>query len=394
MKVMQRHIVIFDSGKEWGGGTNSLLQLVQYADTTKFYFHVVFLFNYANENSTIGEAIRNDNVNFHLINTQKNKYVKLIKELARVVFFFNKNILKEIIFLVDYIFTKKHTITALKQIINENNIDLIYGNNQISSNLEAIIAAKSCNKKYIQHLRITAPIRRLEKYLIGDSISLMIANSRGTYKYFKDKVINSKITILPNAIDTSTVHRSYNLTKEDINIAKDIPVITMIGSLIPRKRYDIFIQSLSIIKGDFIALIVGKGPELQRLKLLVKSLHLDNKVRFLGFRSDVLDILTLSDIFVLSSNKEPFGRVFLEAMLCKIPIISSNNMECDQVVIDGYNGYLAKYEDPQDFAKKINILIKDKDIAIQFGKNGYKLLLEKFDVNDYINKLSSILIDP
>ena len=100
----------------------------------------------------------------------------------------------------------------------------------------------------------------------------------------------------------------------------------------------------------------------------------------------------MSDIFVLSSDKEPFGRVFLEAMLCKKPIIASDNIQCSQVIVDKYNGYLVKYGDYNELAIKITYLLNNKNQAKKMGENGHQLLKEKFDIDLYIKKLCDIFI--
>jgi|LWDU01.1.fsa_nt_gi glycosyltransferase involved in cell wall biosynthesis len=389
--MTKKNILIYDSGKEWGGGTNSLIYLLEKADKRYFNFFVIFLFNYTNNEVDIKTKVESTNSKFYLIQRKKNKTSKIIRELLRLILFFNKNILREAIFVVEYFLERKYTAKKIANIIQKQNISLVYGNNQVSSNIEAIIAAKKCDTKYIQHLRITAPVKKTEKYLINNSVSLMVANSIGTSKFFQNEGLRSKIIVLPNAIDASLKAGSI-LTKQDLNIDNSTPVITMVGSLIKRKRYDIFIQSLNLVNQDFIALIVGQGNEEKKLRQLSKKLGLTNNIKFLGFRSDALNIISLSDIFVLSSDKEPFGRVFLEAMLCKKPIIASDNMQCNQVVVDKYNGYLVKYGDYNELAIKITYLLNNENQAKNMGENGYQLLKEKFDIDMYIKKLCDIFI--
>ena len=233
--MTKKNILVYDSGKEWGGGTNSLIYLLEKADKSRFNFFIVFLFNYANNETNIRIKVESTNSKFYLIERKRNKISKITIELLRLILFFNKNILREAIFIVEYFLERKYIAKKIAHIVKKQNISLVYGNNQVSSNLEAIIAAKKCNTKYIQHLRITAPVRKTEKYLVKNSISLMIANSIGTSKYFQNENLKSKIIVLPNAIDVS-LKTNNSLTKQDLGINNHTPIIVMVGSLIKRKR--------------------------------------------------------------------------------------------------------------------------------------------------------------
>jgi hypothetical protein len=87
-----KHIVVLDTGKEWGGGTNSLLELLKRIDKTKYRFSVLFYYNYKKgDDSDIKREIEKLGINFVLLSQKKQPIIaKLLKEMGRVMFFFQQ----------------------------------------------------------------------------------------------------------------------------------------------------------------------------------------------------------------------------------------------------------------------------------------------------------------
>ncbi|WP_051132397.1 hypothetical protein [Thermodesulfobacterium thermophilum] len=141
---MSHKILILDTGKEWGGGTISLIELLKRIDKKKYNFTALFYHNYnKGVESNVQKELETLGVKFIVLPQQpKSLKTKLIKEFLRVLLFFNQKLRKYAIFWVDYFFRIKPNAKIIAKLVKDLKIDLIYMNNQPATNLEGILAAK------------------------------------------------------------------------------------------------------------------------------------------------------------------------------------------------------------------------------------------------------------
>jgi len=124
------------------------------------------------------------------------------------------------------------------------------------------------------------------------------------------------------------------------------------------------------------------------------DLKIKDKVIFVGNISNdqLIKFYNLTDIFVLSSisRSEAFGLVLLEAMACGKPIIVSNLPGPRTLVKEGENGFKVKPGDADDLAKKIGLILKDRQLIKKMGENALKLVREKYNWKEIVQKLEKI----
>tara|TARA_B110000967_G_C18757956_1_gene496333 strand:- start:605 stop:1081 length:477 start_codon:yes stop_codon:yes gene_type:complete len=116
-------------------------------------------------------------------------------------------------------------------------------------------------------------------------------------------------------------------------------------------------------------LLVGEGPELEKLEYRVKELGIYDKVIFMGNSNEVNKILCYSDIFLLPSKTESFGLAALEAMAAKTAVISTNTGGLPEVNIHGVTGYLSDLGNVEEMANNAVSLLKDQGKLNQFKLN-------------------------
>lgn len=126
-------------------------------------------------------------------------------------------------------------------------------------------------------------------------------------------------------------------------------------------------------------LMVGDGPERSYNEQLCRELGICDSVRFLGKQDAVEEILSVSDLFLMPSESESFGLAALEAMACKVPLISTNAGGLPELNIDGYCGYMSNVGDVEDMAINAVKILKDDEILAQFKDNAYNRALD-FDL--------------
>ena len=192
-----------------------------------------------------------------------------------------------------------------------------------------------------------------------------------------------KISIIHSGVD---VHRFIAGAKQrtrkrkELGIPADSMVIGYVGWLIPIKGVTHLVNAMAKIAEPFpksLLVLVGKGDdkgeEEIKLKEQVGRAGLADKVRFLGWRSDVAEIMGCFDIFVLPSLNEGMGRVLVEAMAAGLPIVASRVGGIPDLVKDGQNGLLVPAADAPALAKAISDLLADKEKRNRMGKAGKKI---------------------
>ena len=182
----------------------------------------------------------------------------------------------------------------------------------------------------------------------------------------------------------------YNFTKEDIIIL----TLTRLSAKEKYKGYDTVLKSLQKLKkksSKLKYLMVGKydAEEKERLDKLLIELNLDATVKFAGFVGDdeLADHFQLADLYVMPSEKEGFGIVFIEAMFYGLPVIAGNK---DGSVDALLNGKLGQLVDPQNLDEIINAIENILSDRVTYIPDN-NTLLEKFSYDVYKNNLHNIL---
>jgi glycosyltransferase involved in cell wall biosynthesis len=116
--------------------------------------------------------------------------------------------------------------------------------------------------------------------------------------------------------------------------------------------------------------LVGEGGERRALESRARALGVSDRVRFLGLRGDIADLLAISDVFVLPSLYEGLPLSILEAMAAGKPVVASSIPGIDEVVVDGETGLLVPPRDPAALAASIRLLLTDSDLRVRLGDAG------------------------
>ena len=146
--------------------------------------------------------------------------------------------------------------------------------------------------------------------------------------------IFSKIDVMPNMVNPIFFERRNRKEHEKV-------IFLSIGNLIPIKKMDLLIETFkNTLLKDSELWIVGDGPERQKLQQIIDN-NIGNKVRLLGKKNkaEIADLMNISDIFVMVSESETFGVVYIEALAMGIPVVAAKNGGADDI-IDYNNGIL------------------------------------------------------
>ncbi|WP_025742060.1 N-acetyl-alpha-D-glucosaminyl L-malate synthase BshA [Aquimarina pacifica] len=194
--------------------------------------------------------------------------------------------------------------------------------------------------------------------------------------------IKKEINVVPNFIDVSQQKTSFTDCQRELMAKPDERIITHISNFRPVKRIPDVIDVFYNIQDAMPAklLMVGEGPERKEAEKKCRELGIKEKVIFLGNSNEIDKILCFSDLFLLPSEKESFGLAALEAMVNRVPVISSNTGGIPEVNAQGISGYLSEVGDINEMSKNA-IRILENDTTLEMFKQNAFLEAEKFDVN-------------
>ena len=175
----------------------------------------------------------------------------------------------------------------------------------------------------------------------------------------------------------------FSLRPEDL-------VVGTVGWLLPIKGPSHLLEAMQMVWPNHPAaklIYVGKGELEKELRDRVDALGVKDRVLFLGWRSDIADIMRLFDIFALPSLNEGMGRVIVEAMASGKPVVASNTGGIPDLVINGKTGYLVEPRDVNGFAEAINDLLEEPSLRRSMGDAGQQrshlfsedLMIKKID---------------
>ncbi len=156
--------------------------------------------------------------------------------------------------------------------------------------------------------------------------------------------------------------RAPPVARADFATPADAPLILALGRLHPNKAFDVLIKALAAVPGAH-AWIAGEGPLAAELERLAAERGVADRVRFLGWRTDVAALSAAADLLVCPSRHEPLGNVVIEAWARDLPVIAAASQGPKQLIEDGATGLLVPIDDDAALAGAINRLIADPVLA-------------------------------
>lgn len=194
---------------------------------------------------------------------------------------------------------------------------------------------------------------------------------KDTYQHFD---ICKDIKVIPNFIDFGR----FNLQPRDhfkkAIAPKNERILIHTSNFRSVKRTEDVIRMFHKVHAQLPSklLMVGDGPERSANEALCRQLGIAEDIRFLGKQDAIEEILSVSDLFVMPSESESFGLAALEAMACKVPVISSNIGGLPELNVDDYCGYLCQVGDIDDMADKALIILSNEQTLQYFKENAFK----------------------
>jgi len=206
----------------------------------------------------------------------------------------------------------------------------------------------------------------------------------------------AKCVVVHNGIATDTVPLlSPAPLRARWGIAEGEVIIGAVGSLVRRKRIaDLIHVVAALVAGGgppTRCVIVGEGPERERLASQAERCGLADKVIFTGFEPDAISYINAFDVFALPSEREGLPRVILEAMLMAKPVVASAVTGSSELVVDGVTGFLLPVGESGAWLDALRRLATDGVLRKQMGAAGRQRVMDAFSIDKCVAAVDAIL---
>lgn len=189
-------------------------------------------------------------------------------------------------------------------------------------------------------------------------------------------------------VNTSKVIKSTDSVKHDLRKKygyKDNEFLLFYAAeFIPRKNHELIIRQVPRLKENIPGLKVvfaGRGDLLNEMKSLAMNLNINEYIDFLGYRTDISQLVAMSDIGISSSKQEGLGITVAEDMFAGLPVVVSIDRGHKEMVRDGENGFFFDLKYPDQFADRIIELYRNQGLLHKMGRNAEKSI-QKFSIEN------------
>jgi len=277
---------------------------------------------------------------------------------------------------------------------------------------EGIFAAKFLRKlKFIFSFRgktiedtFKIPKRRIyAQKLFAYLCDVIITPSENLKKEYAHMIgINEKkIKVIYNGIDIDkfNFHKSdvRNSKRKEFGLKMEDIVIGSVARFDPVKNLTALIFAFSKVKKNISdkckLLLIGDGPEMPKIKKMIKNLDLTKDVILPGMRKDIPECLNTMDIYAQPSRSEGVPNSILEAMASGLPVIATNVGGVPEIVLHDKTGILIDWHNQTALIKAIEYLIKNHNKRKEMGKLGRERVLSKFSIQKMVSEYENLYKD-
>jgi len=294
--------------------------------------------------------------------------------------------------------------SRLVDVVKDNNIDVLHVHYAIPHAYAAYMAKKMLEDEGIK-IPIVTTLHGTDITLVGShpfyksAVSFSINNSdciTAVSKSLKNDTIElfeieKEIEVIHNFIDVEKFLIKKTPCERNLLAKEDEKIVVHISNFRPLKRIMdviyVFEQISVKIKAKLI--MIGEGPEKSKAQRYCMKNNLSDKVVFLGNTSEVYDILCFSDLFLLLSEKESFGLSALEAMIHKVPVISTNVGGLPELNKNKYSGFLFDIGEINKMAKKSIEILSNNQLLNKYKNQAFENA-KRFDIKKIIKEYESV----
>lgn len=307
-------------------------------------------------------------------------------------------------------FSNLKAYKELVELIKREKIDYIHCNTPTGGILGRLAGKKCKVKKVIYqahgfHFYKGAPKKNWLLYYTVEKLLARYTDALITINQEDYEIAQNKLKLRNNGnvyfvhgvgIDTAQYNRdsvTRLIKRSELGLKdNDVAVISM-GDLIDRKNYDVAIRAIAEANNPSLHyFICGKGPKADNLKALAEGLGVAEQVHFLGFRTDIKELLNAVDVFLFTTKQEGLPRSMMEAMAFGLPCIASRIRGNTDMLEGTEGGFLCETMNVSAYAEKLNLLANDKTLRESMGESNL-VTIQKFSTETVTDEIRKIYIN-
>ena len=294
-------------------------------------------------------------------------------------------------------------IVRIARLIKKKGIDLVYSNSAVNC-----CGALAARWKGIPHiwsiheiLGIThAPVRfffgrRALVSLISALSTKIIVNSETTGQPFRG---SRKVHTVSIGFKWSLQDRGLReIYRQKFGFRPTDFVIGIVGKIYPEKGQKNVVESIAMVNSNHpeVKLLVvgdvGNAGYFKKIQRVIKNQKLAESVIFAEYQPKIFDVLALLDLLVVASRVESFGRVAVEAMSVKTPVLAVRGGAMTELITAGENGFLVASPDPKVLTEAVLFIRDNPELIRAAVENGYRQVREKYTVENQIRTTEEIV---
>ncbi|MBA3657565.1 MAG: glycosyltransferase [Gemmatimonadaceae bacterium] len=295
----------------------------------------------------------------------------------------------------------------LARLMKRENVSAVYCNS-IRSLLLAGVGARMAGVPALWYVKgaLDNPLLDTIGFLLASRIAFFCETNRDDRYPLLVRLFRKRIRIIEIGLDRAVIDRVENSDKtqlrEELDIRPERLNAIVLGQVYAPKGQHFVLEGMREIVNaypNFMLYIAGDAV-LKEYESYTNSLHdiikrdgLENNVRFLGWRTDALELLTLMDIMIHPSLAEGFGRAVLEAMAVGRPVVASRVGGLREIIRDGENGFLITPGSTHEIVDRVLQLAGDPALREKFSRAAKREVMANYLIEDKVKKLESLWLE-
>jgi glycosyltransferase involved in cell wall biosynthesis len=190
------------------------------------------------------------------------------------------------------------------------------------------------------------------------------------------------VTVIRNAVFPTQPRVDRHTVRSALGVAADVPIALCLARMEPQKRHDVLLEAWALLDGPSALWLAGDGSLRPSLERQARDLGIDDRVRFLGNRSDVADLLAAADVTVLTSDWEGMPIAVLESLAAGVPVVATEVDGVAEALADG-GGVVVPRGEPRAVADALGSLLSNADtraaVAVTGTDHDGRTLMKSYD---------------
>ena len=225
----------------------------------------------------------------------------------------------------------------------------------------------------------------------------IVFNSKIQMESYKKYIKNTpeKLFCIYNGVNIIPVKNSkLNDFYKTFNIDNGKKLIGTVGNFSETKNFNMFIKVCEKMIKDYnniLFIAIGEGPQKKYYEKIIYKKNLNEYIIMTGYLDKIYEVITLLDIFLLTSSCEGMPNVIMEAMAAKVPVISTSVDGCKELINNKKNGFLVDINDIDKMCSNVKILLEHDNVYRKIVNNAFEKISRNFSIGKMVKEYENIL---